>query len=249
MATKINIGPMAALNRMGVRSNDWARQGNTNWIKMAAMFNPSVVSKTSALPESAPEGTLYIDPADKQVCMWVDAFDDGTPGTAGWYAMGPNVGAFVYVEDQNAMYAWDKNVSDWKLLVDFDAPHQYVRREFSFYVPGLVRPSATIFSYVAGMEFTLEAGAPDSGANCEIAPTSAVTFNIVKSGATIGTIAFAAGSTSGVISVPSEIVINPALPGENQYVYANVLRIYSPGNVYGMNGLNVTLRGKIRAID
>ena len=244
----IDIGALTQL-KFAARSHGWARAMNQNLIKQAMTFGPAVESMTTNLPASAPDGTMYIDPTSKKLCMWLDAFDDQDPGVspAGWYAALPSRGLLVYVRDQNKYYMWNYS-NAWELAIDVGATHRGIEREFAFYAPGLLRPSSTLFYYVAGLEFTLQAGAPNSGAHLETAPTSQLVLPIKHQGVQIGTITFATGSTSGVVAVPVTHIVQPTNV-ENMYQQANVLEITSPANVYGAVGLSVTLRGMLRAID
>lgn len=239
----------SAMELSSFRNHAWTRKMNKNLLRVAMSYTDSVKSMTTALPASAADGDMYIDPADGKICMWVPAFDDniGDPQPAQWWRMDPGIGRQVYVQDLNKVYLYNMS-SAWELLVDIGATHQGIEREFAFYAPGLVRPNATLFYYIAGLEFTIEAGAPHSGATLEVAPSISIVLSIQHQDTEVGTITFAGGSKNGVISFPLERVVQPS-HAENQYVKANALSILSPAATNGASGLSVTLRGKIRAID
>lgn len=238
-----------AMELSGFRNHAWTRKMNKNLLRVAMSYTDSVKSMTTTLPASAADGDMYIDPLDGKICMWVPAFDDniGDPQPAQWWRMDPGQGRQVYVQDLNKVFLYNMS-SVWELLVDIGATHRGVEREFSFYSPGLLRPSATVFYYIAGLEFTIEAGAPNSGASLETAPSATLVLPIMHQGDAVGTITFASSSKSGVIAFPNERVVQPA-HAENQYVQANALSVLSPPATYGASGLSLTLRGKIRAID
>lgn len=242
--------PSVVLDRFQAQSHTWGRKMNLNMIKMSMLTGPAAESMTTSLPGSAAEGTVYIDPATKKLCMYVSGFDDddGAPMPADWYSLQPNIGQMCLVKDQNKVYLFNWAL-DWELAIDLGATHRGVEVERAWYAPGLMRPSATLFYYVAGLEFTIEAGAPNSGATLEVGPVGgSLVLPIRHQGLEVGTITFTSGSLEGTIDFPSERVIQPSHT-ENQYVRANALSVTSPSNIRQASGLSVTLRGKIRAID
>lgn len=251
MATKHNIGS-TQFSRIGARSNVWTRQMNDNMIRATMLFNPAVESRTDTLPESAAEGAMWIDPVNNKLSMWMDSFDENIPGVtnrvAGYMQLQALPGQLVYVKDE-AKYYMMNHEGVWEFAIDIDAVHVGVEREFSFYAPYRIRPTLPVFQYVAGLEFTIEAGAPNSGAHLDVAPTGgSLVFQIIHNSTVVGSITFAAGSQTGVISFPSERIIQPSHV-ENMYVQANVLTINAPADTLLAEGLSLTLRGKIRAID
>jgi len=252
MASVYNLGS-TVLHKIGAKNNNYARILNDNMIRATMLFNPAVESRVTALPEDAGEGTMYIDPSNQRLSMWVDFFDDNLPNdvaprNAGWYQLMALPGQQVYVRDEDAYYMMTYDGS-WDMLIDVGAEHRAIEREFSFYAPYRIRPNSVMFEYVAGMEFTIEAGAPNSGANLDVAPVGGnVVFSIYHLGAVVGTVTFAAGSTVGVISFPAEVIVQPVLE-ENLYVRARVLTIRSPADTFECEGMQMTLRGKVRAID
>lgn len=251
----VDLGQAGTFHLYPSQDNNYTRGLNLNWIAMSMLMSPSVISKTTSIPGSADEGDQYIDPATLRVFAWNDGFTDNDPNggppnvsPAGWYSLAPKPGMFMHVQDEEKVYMYT-NEGLWMEIWDINATHHPVARELPFYSPGGLRPGATIFSYVAALQLTLPAGSVAGGAACEVAPTGEVVLGINKSGAQVGTITFASGSTSGVINIPAEVIVQPALPGENMYVQANMMTIVSPGDVHGLVGLSVTLRGEIQAID
>lgn len=257
MATETFLGELNKLQRTSARSNKWARRANVNFMKIGVAMNLSCISRVTPLPvyeeveDEPPEGTTYVNPETQQIHVWTLAWEDGEgdPFPKGWAVYTPTYGNIIFVEDEEALYIYSKSTNAWELLVDINEEHVATPRELSFFAPGIVRPNSIIFHYVAGMELALPAGVPGSGAGLQTAPSSAIEFQILKGNTQIGSITFAAGSVEGVVSVPNEAIIHPALPDETQYVRANVLQVRSPLSVAGAMGLDVTLRGKIRAID
>lgn len=243
-----NIGSAASWNQIAKRSNTWGAKMNEQIIKFGALIQGSVLSMTTPLPASPSVGDVYINPANGRVCIWVDEFNDGeTTHPAEWYVITQTVGLVMLVRDLNKWFVYT-NLDEWQMLWDPEKSHRAIPREFSFYAPYRLRPRKTIFSYVATQEFVIEAGAPGSGAFCEIAPTATVVLTISKGGVSVGTVTFTAGATDGTVSIPSEVVVLPAVE-ESMYTQANVLTISSPVDTFLIEGVNVTICGEIRSID
>jgi len=243
-----NIGTTANWTQIPKRSNDWGPRMNEQLVKMAAMLHGSVKSRTTVLPANPAVDDMYIDPETKRINIWVGAFtDDGVTQPAEWYEIVPTLGVKMFVEDEFKWVLFNPN-GNWQVIWDMNKSHRAIEREFSWYAPGNIRKNAVIFAYVAAQEFVIEAGAPGSGASCEVAPTSDVVFNVRKNNASVGNITFLAGQTEGVVNIPNEVAVLPA-GQESLYVQANSLSIISPADTHGMIGLNATIRGKIRSID
>lgn len=232
------------------RSNNWGRTMNEHMVKLAALTHGAVKSRTTAIPaaSAASDGDVYIDPATDRVYIFVPAWNDGETAYADdWYFVQPSVGLIMYVEDEQKWYAYTQ-IGEWQMLWDPTLVHRSIARDFSFYNPYLVRKKAILFSYVATQETTIPAGAAGSGAYCEVAPTAEVVLNLLHNSASVGSITFAAGATEGVVSFPSEVTITPTIE-ESMYTQARVFQIRSPDDTFGMAGLNVTIKAKIRSID
>lgn len=230
------------------RSHGWGDRMNVQLIRTAVSLHPSVKSKVTALPGGAAEGDAYISPVDGKIHVWVDAYaidNIGTIEPADWWAFTPSTGYLVYVEDEQSFYIW---AGAWIFCWQVGAAHREVQRELTFYNPYRIRKSSTIFYYVAGTEFTIPAGAAGSGASLEIASSVAIVFSIQHNGATVGTISFDAASTSGVVTIASEVVVHPSID-ENEFTPAHSLRIVSPAETYEAEGLAVSIKGMIRSID
>lgn len=252
MAVSNELGD-ATLRPSSVRSHSWTRMMNENMVRASMGAHPSVEGM-GELPASATEGQMWIDSVTKKLCMWIDGLDDYAgheadsdyeePIGPGWWAYVPTIGHFVYRKDveQYWIFNWS---GEWELALDLNAVHRGVEREFACYIPGQIRPSAIIWHYVAGLELTVEANAPHSGAILEVPPSQTIVFSFNKAGATI---TFAAGSTDGVIYWPTEEIIQPSHT-ENMFVRAHELTLSSPADLHGAQGLTFTLRGKIRPID
>lgn len=244
-----NIGTPAAWTQISKGSHNWAFKMNEQIIKYGALIQGAAKSRTDALPGSGSPGDVYIHPTNDRIYVWVEEYNDGeTVHPAEWYYITPTTGVLMLVIDENKWYCYT-HIGEWQMVWDPALSHRAIKCERSFYAPYLIRPSKTIFSYVSTQEFVIPAGAAGSGAFCEVAPTGgSVTYNLVHQGSSQGTIVFAAGSTDGVVTVPSDIIVLPAVM-ENMYTQARVLTVVSPANTRGMEGLNVTLQGKIRSID
>lgn len=245
-----NLGAASSWTMIGKRSNNWGRQMNEHMVKLAALTQGAAKSRTTAIPSagSASEGDIYIDPATDRVYIFVPAWNDGdTAYPDDWYFVTPTPGLVMFVDDENKWYCFTQ-LGEWQMLWDPTLTHRSVQREFSFYNPYMVRKKAILFSYVATQETTIEEDAPGSGAFCEVAPTDVVVLNLLHNGTSVGSITFAAGETEGVVSFPAEVTITPTIE-ETMYTQARVFQIRSPNDTFGMEGLNVTIKCKIRSID
>ena len=245
----LQIGNAGSFIQISKRSHNWGQRMNWQLIRLATITHGAALSKTTPIPPTGNPGDVYIHPTNDDIYVWVEEFED-TDATvpAQWYVIGATMGLKMYVEDVNKWFFFNQ-MGAWQQLFDPDKTHRAIQREFKWYNPYLIRPNSVLFSYVATQEWVIEAGAPGSGAHCEIAPVGgSVVFNIFARGPQVGTITFAAGSTDGVVDIPSEVVVLPTVE-ENQYEKAHVFRVRSPANTRGMEGLNVTICGKIRSID
>lgn len=221
------------------RSHGYADGMNHNMIKAATLLQPSVISRTTALPVTANDHDCYIDPANGLICTWLDGE---------WYKISPSYGAWVHVQDAEEYAHFGKD-NLWITALDLNAVHTPIERTLAFYNPGIIRPNATLFYYVAAMEFTIPANAPGTAGLLEVAPTGgSVQFDIFTSSGVSGNIAFADGSTAGVVTFPAQVVVHPSEEDTSETM-AHHLFIRAPSNTLGAEGLSITIRGEIRAID
>lgn len=242
------IGSSSSYERFPKLSNNWGRKMNEQLVRIATCMHGAVLSMTTPLPASPAVNDTYINPADGKIYVWVDEFTDGaTTEPAQWYVITPAMGLLMYVSDEQKFYVRDQYEA-WQFVWDLGASHRAVEKELTFYNPYLIRKNAVIFLYCAGTEFTLPAGAPGSGASLDVAATADLTFDIQHNGSPVGTVSFAAGSLSGVVTVPSTVVVHPAIE-ENMYVQAHTLQIVSRAETYAAEGLSISLKGSIRSID
>lgn len=245
----LNIGNAGSFIQVAKRSHAWGERFNWQLIRLSVLTHGSAKSRTTAIPGSGTEGDVYIHPSNNNIYVWVDAFNNGdTVIPAQWYVINTALGVKMFIEDEDK-WVFFNQMGEWQVMFDLNKNHRAIAREFHWYNPYLIRPSSTLFSYVATQEWVIEAGAPGSGAHCEIAPVGgSVVFNIFARGPQVGTITFAAGSLDGVVDIPDEVVVLPTVE-ENMYEKAHVFQVRSPANTRGMEGLNVTICGKIRSID
>jgi hypothetical protein len=242
------IGNAASFIQVAKRSHLWGERMNWQLIRLAVLTHGAAKSKTDSVPATGAPGDVYIHPINKNIYVWVEEFDDGDDIIPEqWYVITRALGVTMYVADEDKWYFLNQ-MDEWQLKFDPSKEHRAIQREFKWYNPYLIRPNSVLFSYVATQEWVIEAGAPGSGASCEIAPSSPVTFTIFARGPQVGTITFAAGSLDGVVNIASEVVVLPTVE-ENQYEKAHVFQVRSPANLYGMEGLSVTICGEIRSID
>lgn len=242
------IGTPTSWVPIAKRSHNWGNRMNEHMVKLAVLTQGSVKSRTTTVPTEGEVGDAYIHPSNKKVYVWIPEWNDGDEIQPGqWYVINPQAGLILMVLDENKWYAYGITET-WEVLWDPEKSHRAIAREFSFYVPYLVRPRSTLFSYVATQETTIEAGAPGSGAYCDVPPIAPVTFNILKGGGSVGSIEFAAGEHYGNITLDEDQIIVPTIE-EGMYMQANSFSVRSGEYTYGMEGLNVTIAAKIRSID
>ena len=231
------------------QSHAWGDLMNVQLIRTAVSLHPSVISRTGAVPGSASEGDAYLNTSDNKIYVWVDAYATDGGGTiepADWWTFTPSNGYLVYVADEQSYYVADGGA--WIFVLAVGAAHREVQRELTFYNPYRLRKNSVLFYYTAGTEFTIPAGAPGSGASLEVAPTGVMVFTILHNATPIGTITFAAASTTGVVSIASEVVVHASID-ENEFTAAHSVSIVSPADTYTAEGLTVSIKGKIRSID
>lgn len=232
-----------SFNRYPLRSHNWGRGMNDNLIKLAILLKPGVISKTTPIPASGDIDDCYIDPSTGRIVMRVAAFNDSEIDyPEDWVSVAPSIGVHVYVADEEKFYVYNWN-RQWEQTVNVNQALPSVSRELGFYVPGPIRPSATIFQYVAGIEIVFAANDHRSSALLDVPPTGDLTFNIQTSGGN-GTIFFEGGSDVGIVTFAQETEVYAAVV-DSMMVRPNTISIRSPSNLKSAEGLTVTLRGKI----
>lgn len=246
------IGAANAFQTFVKRNNNWSEGMNDNLLKAAAVLHGSVRGIVSSLPGSPAANETYIRSTDNAIYVWVparnDLDEDNNPITlpAEWFVITPIVGMSMLVEDQEKVFWFGP--TGWEEAWDLNAVHRSLEREVNLHIPYLLRNNSVLYEYVAGVELTIEAGAPGSGAFLDVAATDDVVFQIKHNGTNCGTISFDSGSIAGDIDFPGEVVVYPALV-EHEYARAQNLTIHSPADTFGAQGLGITFRAKIRAID
>lgn len=233
-----DLGPINNYNLFEALSHNWAGGMNANMLKAATTLHLSVKGIVSELPPSPAPNDTYILSGTRAI----NVFANGT-----WNTIAPVAGTLAFVEDDEAFYLYDVSLV-WMKVFSLDEPiTSPVERNLSFFAPGLVRPNNLLFHYIPTMEFVLPAGAPNSFATLEVPPSGGDLVLTITALLGSGTITFEDGETDGVFSVPNDITVLPA-DFEELYSQPQVLRIYSSGN-HGAEGLSVSLKGQIRAID
>lgn len=245
------IGAANVFPTFNKQSHGWSEGMNQNLVKMAMLLHASCDGMVGALPGSPDVNDTYIYTADKSIYVWVDAVVDPTAGIndpAQWYVVTPVVGLTMMVADQEKYFTYTID-GVWTEVWDMNATHRSLARPIAFDVPYRLRSGAKLFEYVAGMEFTIPAGAPGSGAFLDVAPTGGdLVLTIQHNSSTVGTITFDEGETEGVVDIPDEVVVYNSVM-ENEWMRAHNLTVLSPANTRLAEGLGVTFLGKIRAID
>lgn len=217
----------------------WGELMNRNFLKMAMLLQPTVRSMSTPLPSGASDYDAYIDPDTRQINMWFGGE---------WNTITPVEGALIYVADIQS-YVHYSDTGQWRVAVNLNSQQPSIPQSLAVYVPGAIRPEGPVYRYVAAIEFTLRSGAEGCKASLDIAPSGgSVTFN-VAGGGKVGTFTFAEGSTVGSFSLPEDIIVHPM---ENESPTAGgsagLLTITAPSDLFGAEGLAVSLRGEVRPL-
>lgn len=228
-----NIGGFGSFQIFPIRSHTWKDGMDLNMLKASTLLHPSVKSRSTPLPASGADLDCYVDPASGNLCVWFDG---------DWNAIAPRRGVWVHVEDTNSYDTYDPTNGGWVTVIELGKTYPALPRTMGVYVPGKIRPSATVFDYVAGMEFVLPAGAPGSTATLEIPPTAQIAFTMPG-----GRIVFAAGATTGAFEVPEDVYVQPTQQ-EGMFTRAQRFRITSPANLHDAEGLAITFSGMMRGM-
>lgn len=226
----IDIGTFDLATSIPAGSNDWKQAMDWNLIKMSTLQQLSVASRSTPIPETAANGTVLIDPASH----YLYAHYNGD-----WYVMAPRNGGWAWVQDEKAFVTYSVAAQDWIVVFDLDAPPVPLPRTLAFYNPGKVYPSAQLFRYMSAIEFVVPVGAPGSLAKLDVAPSAPIVFTARGDSISDFTISFAANSTVGVVSAPNGAMIYEGFTFD----------IMSPSNVYGAEGLAVSLAGQVVLVD
>lgn len=119
-----------------------------------------------------------------------------------------------------------------------DSTHITSENDRTFLFPGVIAgaPSSgtEIAAHLFAIPVTFKAGLPLSVAKCGTAPSAQTVFDIRKDGGSIGSLTFAASSTSGVFAMASD----------QSFVSLNEIQIVSPGALNGLQDLKFTIVGE-----
>lgn len=232
-----DLGAINNYHGFSPRSHNWAVGMNSNMLKAAATMHLSVKDIVAVLPAQPVANDTYILTDTNQINVYADG---------AWQTIVPVPGVLAFVEDEESFYLFNV-ASAWEKVFDLNAVSDPIERNLSFYAPGLVRPNSVVFHYIPTMEFKLPAGAPHSYATLEKAPSGGNLVVGISSLGGNGTITFADGSTDGVFNVAGDLVFLPA-DFESMFSTPQQVRM-TVGSNYGAEGLSVSLKGEIRAID
>lgn len=83
------------------------------------------------------------------------------------------------------------------------------QKTLSIDVEGILTNAQELYEMIGwgGTTLTLPAGASDSRASSDVSATAQTVLTLLKNGSSVGTITFAAGGTSGVFAVASDVTI------------------------------------------
>lgn len=225
--------------RFPARSHNWATGMNNNMIKASALLPRSAKSRTTPLPASAADGDCYIVPETNVIAIW---YSDQ------WWTITPSAGMWFYIEDANEFALMKSPQEGWITAIDLDDVPPPIERTLSFYAPGIMRRYTTLFNYVCAMEFTIPANAEGSFAKLDVPPVGGDVVFTMQTSKGAGQITFLEGETEGTFTLPNELVLHAVL-NETLYARADTLTVRTGVNLFGAEGLSVSIRGKIRAMD
>jgi hypothetical protein len=201
-------------------NNDWKDEMDQNLLKMSVLTQGTAKSRTAALPASAADGSVYIEPSGAGRIV---VFDDGDR-----CFIDPSQGAWFYIEDTDT-YAGYVDGIGWRTSIDPDAaePEQQPL-VLSFFVPGNVQASLAAFQHVVSSPFALPEALTGSKAYAATAPTGGdVIFEVRHNGQQCGSIHFTDGANVGSFTMPEATTfavgsILAVVPVTNTFGIANV---------------------------
>ena len=79
--------------------------------------------------------------------------------------------------------------------------------DLGFFIAGTMLEDIIVGSYLATRGVTIAATAPGSLAIAEVAPLVDITFTVLVNGSSVGDVTFLAGSTTGTITISSQVVL------------------------------------------
>ena len=167
----------------------------------------AVTVQVGATQVSVPGGTIIL--------VWTDGTADGLQTVAG--GGGGGASAFTDLSDVPSSYSGQANkllqVNAGESGLEFTDPNAVstIAFDLSFFVGGDPLDGELVFRFVATREFTLPAGLTGSEAWCDTYSTStgSVAFSLLRNGALIGSIDFAAGQEQGTFTFPSDVTFDP----------------------------------------
>lgn len=101
---------------------------------------------------------------------------------------------------------------------------------------GAVTADGLVAYFLTVRSFQLPASLTGSYAACVTAPSSAISFDIKKNGASVGSINFTASATSGTFTFPSATT----------FAAGDVLKVVAPADTAGMEDMSFTLKGALQ---
>lgn len=198
----------------------WDVGMDANLRMLSAVTQMGVLSKATDLPATPTDGQIFIVPSG------ADANKIAIRDADAWVLVSPKAGWRAWIADTSKYAHFDG--AAWVDEVDNegipDAPSDgktYGRKDgewaevtggsgatsaaVSVYVPGTYGISQKLLSYPLLFAASLPAGATGSVAKAGTAPSAAKSLTILKNGASIGTVDFAANAAGGTFTVASAV--------------------------------------------
>jgi len=117
---------LTAFHNLG--DNTWKPTMDDNFLRLSALTQLTVISRTAALPSGPPDGDIYIVPStDPTNPNQIAIRDDGN-----WYYFSPKPGLIAHVQDDDFFWRWYETDAEWrKLRADGDVVFKEVTSSYT----------------------------------------------------------------------------------------------------------------------
>lgn len=185
--------------------NIYGRQ-NASWVEVPSGGATALSALTDVNVTEGATIDQYSLVWDDATSKWIAKDVSGTGGAtalSGLSDVDVTEGAGI---DQFSL-VWDNATSKW--VAKGQGGNGTAPVALISYVPGTLADSATLLKAITPLVMTLVANLVGSYAKCDVAPTGAVSCDITQNGTSIGSINFAAGSTTGTFTFASAVTTTP----------------------------------------
>lgn len=202
-------------------SDGWNSGMDANLRLLSALGQLSVISRTTTLPGSPANGSIYIVPS-------------GAGSNPNAVAIRDN-GAWVYVTPLEGFRAWVRDV-DQTYVFDGSA---WIREtqpvDMGTFIAGTPAGSETVLRYVFTRATTFADELAGSHGSAGVAATAVTTFSVKKNGSDVGTVAFGVGGSIATFTTTGTTV---------SFASGDVLSIVAPATPDAtLADISITLTG------